>query len=73
MYVRVRVNPSAKKERVVRVSEREFEISVKEPAEQNMANGRVRELIAHALGSSIGKVRIVTGHRSPTKLLDVEV
>lgn len=49
-----------------------FEIAVKEPAERNMANGRVIELVARHLGVPRGKVRIVSGHRSPTKMLRID-
>lgn len=72
MYVRVKVSPGAKKERVVRTGDTEFEIAVKEPAEQNLANRRVHELIAHELGVSVKKVRIISGHRSPRKIFSVE-
>ncbi len=73
MYIRVRVTPGAKKERVTRVSETEFDIQVREPAERNMANGRVRTLVAIACGVPEKSVRILIGHHSTTKLLTVEV
>ena len=73
MFVRVHVVPGAKKENVTKESDTVFQIMVKEPAERNLANGRVRELLAEVFGVAVGKVRIVTGHRSPTKMFDVEV
>ncbi|OGG91053.1 hypothetical protein A3H16_03045 [Candidatus Kaiserbacteria bacterium RIFCSPLOWO2_12_FULL_53_8] len=71
MYVRVRVTPGAKKERVSRQKPDEFDIAVREPAQRNLANTRVRELIAAAFGTGVGAVRIVSGHRSPTKIISV--
>lgn len=71
MYVRVRVTPGARKERVERVAEAEYIMSVREPAERNLANTRVRILVANALGTRERDVRLVSGHRSPVKVFDV--
>lgn len=73
MYVRVRVTPSAKKESVKQVSETEFTISVREPAERNLANTRVQELLALALSIPAKQVRMVSGHRSQVKMFTVEL
>lgn len=72
MYVRVRVTPGAKKERVTCVSANEFHIEVREPAERNLANARVREIVAQEMGVAAGKARIVSGHRSPHKIISIE-
>ncbi len=72
MYVRVHVVPGAKKERVVCTSKTEFQISVKEPAERNMANTRVLLLLAQELGVSTKQLRILTGHHSSSKIVSVE-
>ncbi len=73
MRVRVRVTASAKRERVSKMDNDEFHITVREPAEHNMANRRVRELIAQEFGVSVAKVRLMTGHRSRSKMVDVVV
>lgn len=73
MYVKVRVFPSSKKERWVQKTDTSFEVSVREPAERNMANTRVIELTAEHFGVARGKVRIITGHRSPGKVLSVDI
>jgi len=72
MYIHVKVTAGVRKELFVEKSEDHFEISVKEKAERNMANTRVLELIAEHFKIPINKVRIVNGHRSPSKLLVVE-
>ena len=71
MYIRVRVKASSRKEQIQKVSETEYLMAVKEPAERNMANKRVRELLAGAFGARLENVRIITGHHSPTKVFDV--
>ncbi len=70
-YIRVRVSPGAKRESVIQTDEKNFTIAVKEPAERNLANQRVREVIAEYFEVPVGKVRLITGHRSPTKVFDI--
>ncbi len=55
------------------MSELNFEITVKEPAERNLANGRVRELLAREFGLELRRVRLVTGHHSGSKIFEVEI
>ncbi len=71
MYVKVRVYPVMKKEVVKKLAEHHFEIITKAPAEQNAANHRVRELIAVEYNVTEKQVRLVTGHHSPSKILEV--
>lgn len=71
MYVRVRVYAGCKKESVRKLEDSHFEIHVKEPAQQNLANRRVQEKLAKAYRVSVKAVRIVSGHHSPSKLFDV--
>lgn len=73
MYVKVRVTPKAKKETVNRVSNTELAVTVREPAEQNLANRRVREIVSEVYEISLGKVRMISGHRSVSKMFDVEL
>jgi len=72
MYIKVRVNAGAKKEVVVKKGESEFLISVREPAERNLANHRICELIANHFKLPAKSVRIISGHHSPTKILDIK-
>ena len=72
MYIKVVVKAGMKKESLVEKSEDHFEIMVKEKALHNMANFRVVELVAMYFKVEKNKVRIVNGHRHPSKLLVVE-
>jgi uncharacterized protein YggU (UPF0235/DUF167 family) len=71
-YIHVAVTAGAKQELFKNKSKDHFEISVKEKAERNMANNRVLELVAEHFKVSKNKVRIVNGHRHPSKLLVIE-
>jgi len=72
MYIKVKVYPNSKKESIEKVGENRLDIKVKEKAEKNMANNRVIELVARHCNVSVGKVRIINGHHSPSKMLSVE-
>ncbi|MBP6884043.1 MAG: DUF167 domain-containing protein [Candidatus Pacebacteria bacterium] len=71
-YIHAKVTAGARKETFTQKSEDHFLISVKEKAEKNMANTRVLELVAGHFKISKSKVRIINGHRSPSKLLVIE-
>lgn len=71
-YIHVKVSAGVKKESFKKKTKDHFEISVKEKAERNMANSRVLELIAEYFKIPQNKVRIVNGHRHPSKLLVIE-
>ena len=70
MYIKVRVIAGAKSERVLKETKDHFVISVKEKAKGNAANRRVLEIISEIHGGE--KVRIISGHHSPGKLLSVD-
>lgn len=71
MYVKVVVYAGVKKEVVKEMGEGRYEVRVKEPAEQNLANRRVIQLIAERYNTSVGQVRIISGHHSSRKILSV--
>ena len=74
MYIRVKVVAGAKNEFVKKLKEDHFLISVKEPAARNLANRRVAEILsAHFGPPPRAKVRLVSGHRSPSKIFRVDV
>lgn len=70
MYIKVRVTTDTKKESFIHKKETFF-VSVKEPAEQNRANTRVRELVAAHFDILPQQVRIISGHHSPGKILSI--
>ncbi len=71
MYIKVKVKAGANKEVVDKINDNHYNISIKEKAERNMANERVCQIIAGILGVNVGKVRIINGHHSPSKLISV--
>lgn len=76
-YLKVFVTPGAKREAVeIAPAKGEgdgevLKIAVKEPASGNRANDRVREIIAERFEKPVGKVRILTGHHSRSKMISI--
>ena len=71
IQVRIRVTPKSKREAVTEKKKGTLEVSVKEPAEDNRANSRAIELVASYLGVPAKALRIVRGHHSRGKILEV--
>ncbi|MBI4118476.1 MAG: DUF167 domain-containing protein [Parcubacteria group bacterium] len=71
MYIHVTVTSNARREEIKEVKKLHFTVKVKEPAEENQANIRVRELVAAHLGVPRAKIRIVNGHHRSKKVLSI--
>jgi uncharacterized protein (TIGR00251 family) len=71
ILIRAKVRAGARKESFVEKAKGVFEITVKEPAEENRANTRVVALISRHFRISASKIRIVSGQRSPGKKLRI--
>lgn len=69
MYLKLKVIPDSKIEKVEKTGDDSWRIWVRVPAENNAANTRVLELVrAEFPGTSI---RIVSGHHSPSKIVSI--
>ena len=79
MYIHLKVTAGAREENfsprhggASKLSEDHFEVSVKQKAERNLANARVLQLVAEYFKVPVSKVRIINGHRHPSKLLIID-
>ena len=71
MFVKVKVTTSARKEKFEKIRDDTFSASVCEKPERNIANARVRALVAVHFKVSLKAVRIVSGHHMKSKLINV--
>ena len=71
MYIKVIVHAGTKKEELIKLGDDHFEIFVKEKAEQNLANLAVIRRIAEFFKVPSGKIRIISGHHHPRKILSI--
>lgn len=71
MRVRATVRPAARREKLEVIRPDAFEISVREKAERNEANERVRVLLARHFRVHTKAVKIVSGQRSSRKIFEI--
>ena len=69
MHIRVRVKADQKIESIEKIEEDRYAISVKEKAERNNANNRALDLLSETLKVPKGKIKIITGHHMPNKIM----
>lgn len=73
MQISVRVVAGAKMEGVEALPNNRFRVSVKAKAKAGAANERALELIAKHFGVTTKKVRIVRGHKTPSKIISIQI
>lgn len=73
MYIHIKVKTLAKKDLLTSISKDHFQADVKDKAERNMANKKVLTLVAEHFKVNAGQVRIINGHHSPSKLLNIDI
>lgn len=71
MKIFVKVKPNAKEERIKKLSETNFEISVKESPMKGKANAAIIRALARHFGVPVLSVNIVIGHSSRQKIVEI--
>lgn len=69
MYIHLKVTAGAKKELFKKVDETHYLIAVKDPAERNEANKKVLSLVKDHIKAK--SIRLISGHHSGSKIVDV--
>jgi len=72
MRIFVKVKPNAKVEKVEKIDEFHYSVSVKAPPVEGKANAMVVELIADYFNVPRSRVRIVSGFSSRNKIIEIE-
>ncbi len=71
MLIKLRVHPDSKRSELRRKAADHYEVWVKEPAERGRANAACLALLGRELGVPAGRIRIVKGGKSPSKIVEV--
>ncbi len=71
MYIKLKVHPDSKKNSVLKKAEDAYEIWVKAPAERGLANAAALQALAKALNQNAGRLHIVKGATSPSKIVKI--
>ena len=67
----VKVKPNSKTEKVGRIDDAHFVVSIKEPPTENKANFAVLGVLADYLGVAISRIRLVSGKNARNKVFEV--
>lgn len=70
MYIHIKVKTGQKREKIEKIKEDGFIVSVKEKPERNLANNRIIELFRTYFKTK--NVRIISGVHLPSKLLSID-
>jgi len=71
MYLKLRVHPGSKKDAIEKRAADHYDIWVRAPAEGGRATAACLALLGGALGIPPGRIRVVKGSRSPSKIVEV--
>lgn len=72
MKIFVKAKPGAKEEKVERLDENNFTVSVKEPPVQGRANAAIAKALATYFGVASYQVKLVSGFASRQKVFEIE-
>ncbi|KKR23378.1 MAG: hypothetical protein UT53_C0021G0005 [Candidatus Yanofskybacteria bacterium GW2011_GWD2_39_48] len=71
MRINIKAKPSARENKVEKIDEINYIVSVKEPPIQGQANQAIIKLLAEYFNISSIRVKIVIGHTSRNKIIEI--
>jgi uncharacterized protein len=71
MRINVKAKPSAREEKVEKIDENNFVVSVKEPPVQGRANTAINRVLANYFKVPIYQVKLVSGFSSRQKVFEI--
>jgi uncharacterized protein YggU (UPF0235/DUF167 family) len=71
MLIKLRVHPEAKKDAVARRAADHYDVWTRQPPERGLANAAVLALMGKELGIPAGRIRLIKGAQSPSKIIEV--
>ncbi len=71
MKINVKAKPGAREEKVEKIDENNFVVSVKEPPEKGKANEAIRNALAVYFKTASARIKIVSGYSSRNKIIEI--
>jgi len=71
MRINVKAKPSSREEKVEKIDDKNFVVSVKEPPEKGKANEAIRNALAVYFETGSSRVKIVSGYSSRNKIIEI--
>ncbi|HAH31228.1 MAG TPA: hypothetical protein DCL44_02820 [Elusimicrobia bacterium] len=71
MFIKLKVHPASKTEKIIKKAADTYEIWVKAPPERGLANIAALRALAFALGIDAKKILLIKGAHSPAKIVKI--
>jgi uncharacterized protein len=71
MKIFIKAKPNAKEEKVEKIDDSNYTVSVKEPPVKGKANEAIRNALAVYFKTGSSRVKIVAGHTSRNKIIEI--
>ena len=72
MRISVKAKPQSREDKVERLADGTYAVFVREPPIQGRANRAIIALLSEFFGVSSDRIRIVSGHTSRNKIIEME-
>jgi hypothetical protein len=69
--ISVKAKPSSREEKVEKIDDSNFVVSVKEPPEKGKANEAIRNALAVYFKTGSSRVKIISGYSSRNKVIEI--
>ncbi len=73
MLIKIKAFPSSNKEEIIKKEEDSFEIKIKEPPLQGMANKAIIKALSLYFKIPVKKIRMIKGFRERNKIFDINI
>jgi hypothetical protein len=71
MRIRIKAKPGARENKIEKLDDGSFVVSVKEPPEKGLANKGIAREVAKYFGVSALRVKVISGFSSKIKVIDL--
>ncbi len=71
MKIFIKVKSKAREEKVIKISDTNFKVQVKEAPEKGRANQAVLKALADYFGTSQSNIKIISGSTSKLKIIEI--
>jgi len=71
MKINIKAKPGSREEKVEKIDENNYVVSVKEPPEKGKANNAIRNALAVYFKTGSSCVKIVSGYTSRNKVIEI--
>lgn len=71
MKIFIKAKPSAREEKIEKIDETHYTVSVREPPMQGMANAAIVHILATYFNVAPSRVSIISGHTSREKIVEI--